>query len=136
LQVQLARACGAHLVLLIVRAVSKAELESLVSVTRELGMEPVVEAADQAELDVALATSARIVGVNARDLRTFRVDPEAARAAVQSIPPGRVAVHMSGVKTRQDLDAIAGSRADAVLVGETLIRSADPGARLRELLAR
>jgi indole-3-glycerol phosphate synthase len=134
LQVELARACGAHLVLLLVRALSPAALERLVVLTRELGMEAVVEAADQAELDVALASSARIVGVNARDLRTFRVDPEAARTAIQSIPPGRVAVHMSGLKTRGDFESIAASRADAVLVGESLMRAAEPGARLRELL--
>lgn len=135
LQIELARALGAHLVLLLVRALSPAELEALIRATRHLGMEPVVEAADSQELDVALGSGARIVGVNARDLRTFQVDPRAARAAVDRVPSDRVAVHMSGIRTRDDFAEVAESRADAVLIGESLMRAEDPGGRLRELLA-
>lgn len=133
-QVRLARLVGASMVLLLVRALERDALHRLCGVVRENGMEPVVEAADAAELDVAIASPATIVGVNARDLRTFRVDPEAAAAAMERIPSGRIAVFMSGIRDRADLARVAATRADAVLVGEGLMRSGDPGAKLAELL--
>ena len=74
------------------------------------------------------------MGVNARDLRSFRVDPAAARALIDRIPQGRIAVHMSGIASAADLLAVAQTRADAVLVGEALMRAPDPEARLREWL--
>jgi indole-3-glycerol phosphate synthase len=98
-------------------------------------MEPVVEAADAAELDVALATGARIVGINARDLRTFQVDMRAAARALEVVPEDRVAIFMSGVRSAEDLAVVARTRADAVLVGEGLMRDPSPGERLRALLA-
>jgi indole-3-glycerol phosphate synthase len=133
-QLDLARAVGASMVLLLVRVLPKARLEALVRAVRERGMEPVVEAADAAELDIALATGARIVGVNARDLRSFRVDLEAAARALEVVPSERVAVFMSGVRSAEDLAVVARTRADAVLVGEGLMRAPSPGARLRALL--
>jgi indole-3-glycerol phosphate synthase len=133
-QIDAARAAGASLVLLLVRALSDAELVRLAAATRERGMEAVVEAADEAELRRALATGAAIVGVNARDLRSFEVDPLAAARAIESVPNGRVAVYMSGVGTAEELARVGRSRADAVLVGTELVRAADPGARLRQLI--
>jgi indole-3-glycerol phosphate synthase len=135
LQVQVARALGAHMVLLIVRALDAQRLQALVDAIHALGMAPVVEAADEAELELALATDAVLIGINARDLRTFRVDPERARRAVERIPAGRVAIHMSGVGSAQDLQRVAESRADAVLVGEALMRTEAPGALLRDWLS-
>jgi indole-3-glycerol phosphate synthase len=134
LQLALARAVGASMVLLLVRALPQAELERLVDGCRALGLEAVVEAADEAEVDRALATNARIVGVNARDLSTFRIDPALAARAIQKIPESRVAVYMSGVSSPDDLARVAEGRADAVLVGTSLMRAPDPGARLAELL--
>ncbi len=134
IQVDLAFDVGASLVLLLVRALADAELRSLIARTRALGMEPVVEAADAEEVDLAVAAGATIVGVNARDLQTFAVDMEAARACVDRIPFGRVAVFMSGIRTSDDLRRVAQGRADAVLIGEGLMRAEDPGARLSELL--
>lgn len=133
-QVRLARAVGASLVLLLVRALSPKELGALSDAIRREGMEPVVEAADEAELEVAIASGATIVGVNARDLRTFSVDPVMAARAMERIPSGRIAVFMSGIRERADLDRVAATRADAVLVGEGLMRAPDPGARLGALL--
>jgi len=115
LQIELARVSGAHMVLLLVRALTPDELH-------------------EHELSVALATDATIVGVNARDLRTFRVDPAYARRVLDVIPSERVAVLMSGITSAEQLSALAGSRADAVLVGEGLMRASDPGARLRSWL--
>ena len=134
-QVTLARVCGAHMVLLVVRALPEDRLHALVAEIERQGMTAVVEAADEAELTIALRTRARIVGVNARDLRTFKVDEQHARALVERIPQECVAVHMSGVRSAADLARVARSRADAVLVGEGLMRAPQPGAQLREWLA-
>lgn len=133
-QVELAFDVGASLVLLLVRALAEDVLRDFVSAIRSLGMEPIVEAANAAEVDVAVAAGATIVGVNARDLQTFRVDKEAAALAVSRIPEDCIAVFMSGVKSEQDFAEVARGRADAVLIGEGLMRAADPGARLAELL--
>ncbi len=133
-QVDLAYDVGASLVLLLVRALRDAELRALIEQIRALGMEPVVEAASSAEVERAVSVGSTIVGVNARDLSTFQVDMNAARDCVARIPRDRVAVFMSGVRTAKDFREIAQSRADAVLIGEELMRAADPGARLSELL--
>jgi indole-3-glycerol phosphate synthase len=133
-QLDLARALGASLVLLLVRVLDDAELGRLIHATRARGLEPVVEAADAGELERALATDATIVGVNARDLRSFSVDSGQAGALVDRIPRERVGVFMSGVRTPDDFERVASTRADAVLIGEGLMRAEDPGARLAELL--
>jgi indole-3-glycerol phosphate synthase len=133
-QVTLARAVGAHMVVLLVRAMPEDALHALVSEVERQGMAPVVEAADGQELAVALRTSAAIVGVNARDLRSFTVDSQHARTLIERIPAGRIAVHMSGVRCVEDLTSVASSRADAVLIGEGLMRASDPEALLRQWL--
>jgi indole-3-glycerol phosphate synthase len=133
-QVALARQLGADMVLLLVRALSEPELHALVDEVLRQGMAPVVEAADEDELATALRTRSTIVGVNARDLRTFVVDPARARELVGRVPAERIAVHMSGIASAADLRAVATTRADAVLVGEGLMRAVDPEARLREWL--
>lgn len=133
-QAELAFDVGASLVLLLVRALDDSELRGLIARIRELGMEPVVEAANAEEVDRAVATGSTIIGVNARDLSTFRVDMEAAADCVSRIPPDRIAVFMSGVRSAGDLRKVAQGRADAVLIGEGLMRFEDPGARLSELL--
>jgi indole-3-glycerol phosphate synthase len=134
LQVKLAQRVGAHMVLLIVRALPGERLAAMCDVVQAAGLAPVVEAANAAEVELALRTNARIVGVNARDLRTFRVDPRVAHEALRKIPEDRIAVHMSGVKTSADYREIASGRADAILVGESLMRAELPSAKLRELL--
>lgn len=134
-QVDLAYDVGASLVLLLVRALGDTDLRALIQQIRGLGMEPVVEAASSAEVDRALAADSTIIGVNARDLSTFDEDMAAARACVARIPAGRVAVFMSGIRSADDFREVAQTRADAVLIGEGLMRSEDPGVRLAELLA-
>jgi indole-3-glycerol phosphate synthase len=134
IQVDLAYDVGASLVLLLVRALTHAELRDLMAYTRSLGMEPVVEAANAQEVDRAVEAGASIIGVNARDLTSFRVDMDAAARCVARIPDDAVAVFMSGVRALDDFKSIARGRADAVLIGEGLMRAEDPGARLRELL--
>ena len=133
-QVELAFDVGASLMLLLVRALGDKALESLIAHTRALGMEPVVEAADAEEVDRAVAAGSTVIGVNARDLRSFQVDMPMAHQYVSRIPPDRVAVFMSGVRTSDDFREVAQGRADAVLIGEGLMRAEDPGVRLAELL--
>lgn len=133
-QVSLARQAGASMVLLLVRALDAVQLGDLVEHCHNQGLEPVVEAANVPEVAVAVDTGARIVGVNARDLATFSVDPAAARTALGRIPEDRIRVYMSGVDNAEDLAAVASLGADAALVGTGLMRHADPGARLEALL--
>lgn len=134
-QVRLARAMGASMVLLLVRAMGDEQLRALVDTIGAHGMAPVVEAADEDELDRAVATGARIVGVNARDLATFEVDLDGAARSLERTPSDRVAVFMSGVRSPEDYQRVARTRADAVLVGEGLMRAHAPGERLAELRA-
>jgi indole-3-glycerol phosphate synthase len=133
-QLDVAQAVGASMALLIVRALSKERLHALVRASHERGLAPVVEAANPEELSRALDTDAEIVGVNARDLRTFKVDKSAALSALANVPPERIAVHMSGVHGALDLRDVASGRADAVLIGESLMRAPDPTRKLHELL--
>jgi indole-3-glycerol phosphate synthase len=136
LQVELARAAGAHMVLLLVRALDPVGLREMVAFVLKQGMAPVVEASDDHELEVALATQATIIGVNARDLRTFRVNTEQAQRALMRIPDDKIAVHMSGITSGYDLARVSEtSRADAVLVGEALMRAESPGDLLKEWIA-
>ncbi|NLY94356.1 MAG: indole-3-glycerol-phosphate synthase [Myxococcales bacterium] len=134
-QIELARIVGASMVLLLVNSLDVPRLEALVREVQAKGMEPVVEAANERETEIALATGATIVGVNARNLRTFEVDPRGARRAVERIPRDRVAVFMSGMKTEDDFREVGRGRADAVLVGEGLMRLGDPAEALGRLLA-
>jgi indole-3-glycerol phosphate synthase len=133
-QLDLAQAAGARLVLLLVRVLSDERLAALIAGARARGLEPVVEAADADELTRALALPAMIVGVNARDLRSFGVNPRSALELIDRIPAERVAVFMSGVRTPADFAAVAQGRTDAVLIGEGLMRAPEPGAALRALL--
>lgn len=134
IQIELARAVGAHMVLLLVRALPPERLHQLVAAASRAGLAAVVEAADARELAVALQTDATIVGVNARDLGSFQIDSGAAQRALVDIPAHRIAVHMSGVRTRADFQSIARGRADAVLIGESLMRAAAPDRLLADML--
>jgi indole-3-glycerol phosphate synthase len=132
-QIELAKACSAALVLIIARIVTPDRLRALVDHALGIGIEPLVEAADEREIDLAHETGARAIGVNARDLRTFDVDLERGRALSERIERTRVAVLMSGVRTRADVVDAEATRADALLVGETLMRAPEPGVMLARL---
>ncbi|MEM7449241.1 MAG: indole-3-glycerol-phosphate synthase [Myxococcota bacterium] len=134
-QVELAASMGASMVLLLVRAIPVSLLHELCACVRSFGMEPVVEAADRRELEAALRTEAELIGINARDLQTFSVDLDLAAEALETLDESRIAIFMSGVRSAQDFERIAQTRADAVLIGEGLMRAEDPGARLQRWLA-
>lgn len=132
LQVLESRAAGADAVLLIVRILGD-ELAGLVAAIDALGMDALVEVHDEGDLDRALAAGARLVGVNHRDLETFDVDPERTAKLAPLLPTGVTLVALSGVSTRAEVEALGQAGASAVLVGESLITSADPAAKVREL---
>jgi indole-3-glycerol phosphate synthase len=129
-----ARLMGADAVLLIAAALSDAELAGCASLADQLGLAALVEVHDEEELARALGTGAALVGVNQRDLRTFRVDHERACALAARIPPGVVAVAESGIRDAADARRLAEAGYDAILVGETLMRAADRPAQLRRLV--
>jgi indole-3-glycerol phosphate synthase len=129
-QVVRARAAGADAVLLVARALEDDALVGLGRVVRSMGMEPLFEAANETEIDRALAAGARVVGVNCRDLSTFALDRAVFDRLLPRIPASCVAVAMSGVSSREDLAALGRTRADAALVGGALMREPDPGEAL------
>jgi indole-3-glycerol phosphate synthase len=133
-QVLEARAAGASAVLLIVRALSRERLESLVRYTADLGLDALVEVHSQAELQAALQAGAEIIGVNSRDLDTFRVDVETAWNLLAGVPGDRIAVAESGILRQEDVVRAAEAGADAVLVGTALSASPAPEQLLRELV--
>ncbi len=134
-QVQEASDRGADAVLLIARIVDAPTLARLAAAARQEGIEPLVEVATEDELDAALAAAARIIGVNARDLDTLAIDTERAARVLARIPPSTVAVHLSGLKTADDVTQVAHGRADAALIGEALMRQDNPAALLAQLVA-
>ncbi|HUI52130.1 MAG TPA: indole-3-glycerol phosphate synthase TrpC [Terriglobales bacterium] len=134
-QVWEARANDADSFLLIVAALSDARISELISLGRELKMEPLVEVHTGQELDRALAAGARILGVNNRDLKTLTVRVETSYELVEKIPDDCLAVAESGLRTYDDLKHLRAAGFDAFLIGEHLMLSPDPGAALRELLS-
>ena len=133
-QVWEARAHGADLVLLIVAALDQNALVSLVERTESLGMHALVEVHDEAELTRALDAGARVVGVNARNLKTLEVDRSVFGRLAPQIPEGIVKVAESGVRGPHDLLAYAAHGADAVLVGEGVVTGGHPRQAVADLV--
>jgi indole-3-glycerol phosphate synthase len=133
-QVWESRANDADSFLLIVAALSDAQLRGLMALGRELGMEPLVEVHTHEELDRALGAGARIIGVNNRDLKTLTVRVETSYELIEQIPEECLAVAESGLRSHDDLKKLRATGFDAFLIGEHLMLSPDPGAALRALL--
>jgi indole-3-glycerol phosphate synthase len=129
-----ALAYGADLVLLIVAALDQSALVSLVERAQSLGLTPLVEVHDEAEVDRAIEAGARVIGVNARDLRTLEIDRALFARLAPRIPSGIVKVAESGVRGPHDLFAYASAGADAVLVGEGLVTDKDPRQAVADLV--
>jgi indole-3-glycerol phosphate synthase len=132
-QVHESFAAGADAILLIVAALGAAELHELQRLARELGLAALVEVHDPAELELALAAGARIVGINNRDLTTLQVDTRRTFELLPSVPPGTLVVAESGFRSRAEVQELAEAGVDAVLIGEALMRSPDVEAACREL---
>ena len=135
LQIAEARGAGASAILLIVRALSPARLAELGAAARQWGLDALVEVHDAAELDTALASGARLVGVNSRNLDTFAVDTRAAWTLFHRIPKDIVAVAESGMATLDDVRAASQAGADAVLIGTALSAALDPSALAAQFTA-
>ena len=132
-QLHEARAAGADAVLLIVAALGEEELASLHLAARELGLDVLVEVHDQVELGRALEAGAEVIGINNRDLRDFTVDVHRTSRLIGEVPAGTVVVSESGITSPRQLRALEQQGADAVLVGESLMRAPDPQAALLAL---
>ncbi len=132
-QVHEARLIGADAILLIVAALDDAALQTLAQLAMELGMSVLVEVHDADELERALATDAKLIGVNNRNLRTFDTRLETTLNLLARIPPDRLVVTESGIHTPEDVALMREHGVHAFLVGEAFMRAADPGAKLAEL---
>jgi indole-3-glycerol phosphate synthase len=135
-QVVEARAAGADAVLLIAECLDDCNLRKLHNEIVELGMTPLVEIYDPENLPRVLEAGATLIGVNNRDLRTFKVDLEHTLRLRPGIPAECVMVSESGVKTHADVERLEAAGVDAILVGESLMREADIGAAVDRLLGR
>ena len=129
-----ARAFGADAVLLIVAILSDAQLQELLWLSDELNLAALVEVHDRAELDRALSAGARLVGINNRDLRTFHTTLATTEALMPAVPANVLAIAESGIDSAADMDRLERAGVHAFLIGESLMRAVDPGARLRALL--
>lgn len=134
-QVHEARAAGADAILLITAVLGDADLRSLLKLARELGMDALIEVHAEAELERALAAEPRVVGINNRNLQTFEVDFDNTARLREMIPDGVAVVAESGVKTPEDVRRLVAIGVDAVLVGETLVRSKNTERTARALVA-
>jgi indole-3-glycerol phosphate synthase len=133
LQIVEARAAGAAAVLLIVRALPPERLRALLASARSAGLEALVEVHTAAELSRALEAGADIVGVNSRDLDTFRIDAAFAWELLTTVPASVVAVAESGMHGQEDVERAAAAGADAILIGTALSAAPDPARLLHGL---
>jgi len=131
-----ARAHGADVVLLIVAALSKNQLEDYFHLSTELGMRSLIEVHTNDELERALDISPEIIGVNSRNLKTLEVDSRAFAELIPQIPSSIARVAESGISTREDVVFAEECGATAILVGEALVRSESPSVAINQLLGR
>jgi indole-3-glycerol phosphate synthase len=129
-----ARANSADAVLLIVAALSQEELTGLALGARMRGLDVLCEVHDEAELQPALDVGCDLIGVNTRDLRTFKVDAETAFRLARRLPKNVVRVAESGIRSGEDIARLRAAGYQAFLIGESLMRAASPGEALQELM--
>ena len=135
-QVYEARAAGADAVLLIAECLEQTELRTLFTLIQSLGMTPLVELYEPANLDRVLDLNPTLIGVNNRNLKTFVTDLQHTLHLARRLPEDVILVSESGIRTRKDVLRLRSAGCRAILVGETLMRSPDIGAMVRELLGR
>jgi len=133
-QIHEARAHGADMLLLIVAALEQQALAAMLDRTESLGMTALVEVHTEEEADRALQAGARVIGVNARDLKTLKVDRDCFARIAPGLPSDVIRIAESGIRGTADLLAYAGAGADAVLVGEGLVTSGDPRSAVADLV--
>ena len=133
-QVYESRAYGADALLLIVAVLSQEQLEELLSLSHNLGLSCLVEVHSQGEVERALHSQTKIIGINNRDLTTFTIDINTTRRLLPLIPQGRIVVSESGIRSRSDIEKLKGWGVNAVLVGEALVTADDVVTKVRELI--
>ncbi|MBI3353490.1 MAG: indole-3-glycerol phosphate synthase TrpC [Nitrospirae bacterium] len=133
-QIYEARAFGADAVLLIASILDKTQIGEFLSLASDIGMDAIVEVHDKKELEKALQTRAEIIGINNRDLKTFKIDLNTTYNLLDEMPAGKVIVSESGINNRYDLVHLQKAGVDAALIGEALMREADIGKKIKELL--
>jgi indole-3-glycerol phosphate synthase len=131
-----ARAHSADIVLLIVAALSRSQLNDFYDLSCELGMASLIEVHTAQELESAMEISPRMIGINSRNLKTLDVDTRAFTDLIPQIPVEIIRVAESGISTRSDVQAAQGAGASVILVGEALVKSGDPISAMQELLGR
>ena len=131
-----ARAAGADVVLLIVAALSKNQLKDYYDLATELGMAVLVETHTEQEIEDAMVINPRIIGVNARNLKTLEIDLAAFSRLIPMIPTEVIRVAESGISQRSEVEIAQNAGAQAILVGETLVKSGDPRQAIDQLLGR
>lgn len=131
-QVAEAAWAGADAVLLIAACLPGPQLQELYAAARDLGLAALVEVRTAGEMERAAALGAEIIGINNRDLATLAVDPGTAARLLPMAPPGAIVVAESGIADPRAARALAGAGADAILVGEALVKSTDPAALIRQ----
>lgn len=129
-QIYEARTLGADCILLIVAALSDAQLSDLTTLTHELGMDVLIEVHNAEELERILPLNTRLVGINNRDLHTFDVSLENTFQLLDRIPSDRIIVTESGILTPDDVAAMQARQVNAFLIGEAFMRADDPGQQL------
>jgi len=134
-QVYEARAMGADAILLIVAALSLAQMQEMEAIAYALGMAVLVESHSADEIDIALQLQTPLIGINNRNLRSFEVNLDTTLSQLQRIPPDRIVVAESGILAPADVDRLYGKGVRAFLVGEAFMRAESPGAELARLFA-
>jgi indole-3-glycerol phosphate synthase len=133
-QIYQARAAGADAILLIAAMLDLAQLRDFHALARELSMDVLLEVHDERELETALQTDCRLIGINNRDLRSFQVDISTSERLAALIPEGYTIVAESGINHRQEIERLTEKGIGAFLIGESLMRENDIGEKLRDLL--
>ncbi len=129
-----ARGYGADAVLLIAAVLDDKELHDFVELAFNLGMAPLVEVHDEAELERTLKTNAELIGINNRNLQTFKTDLNTTIRLIDRIPDDKIVISESGINTKDDVSFLQNAGVDAFLIGEALMREADIGKKLREFV--
>jgi len=133
-QIYQARSFGADAFLVIARTLSREKIKAFLKIGQGLGMAALVEVHDEEDLAKALASGAEIIGINNRDLATFKVDLEVTLRLRPLIPQDKIVVSESGIKSREDVKSLAQAGVNAVLIGEALLREQDVCSAIRRLL--
>jgi len=128
------RLLGADAVLLIARILDVQRMRRFISLAASLGMAALVEVHSAGELERAMCAGASLVGINNRDLGTFRTDLATTLELAPRVPAGVTVVSESGIRARRDIERLLGAGVHAFLIGESLMTAADPAAKLRELM--